>query len=249
MADLNELDRAEAVKIAGANPSTGIADNFMEVDTNGYIGSRLYDASGTALDTNYGTVGAHTLRTASQIGNATGGADFGSGSATAQTLRVTLSNLPTTLDTNYGSVGASTLRTASQIGNATGAANFGAGATGAQTLRVAANTYDGSGNSIASINNQLETRDVLNVSSQYRAQSVTTAAAEALGAATILSNRKLLHITPTNGTIYWGYSSGITTTTGTPLFPNNTLFLSVTDNVHIYVIAGATVDTRVGEVS
>jgi hypothetical protein len=42
------------------------------------------------LDRNYGTVGANTLRTASQIGNATGQADFNNGTATAQTLRVAL---------------------------------------------------------------------------------------------------------------------------------------------------------------
>lgn len=41
-------------------------------------------------DTNYGTVGANTLRTAAQIGNATGAADFGGGLTTAQTLRVVL---------------------------------------------------------------------------------------------------------------------------------------------------------------
>lgn len=68
------------------------------------------------VDTNYGTVGASTLRSAAQIGNATGAADF-----------------------NYGTVGAQTLRSAAQIGNATGAADFNAGATGAQTLRVTAN--------------------------------------------------------------------------------------------------------------
>lgn len=71
---------------------------------------------GLTEDHNYGTVGANTLRTASQLGNATGAADF-----------------------NYGAVGAQTLRVASQIGNATGSANFGAGATGAQTLRVESN--------------------------------------------------------------------------------------------------------------
>jgi|SRR5579859_200317 len=108
---------------------------------------------------------------------------------------------------------------------------------------------DGSGNSVLSINNQLETRDVLNISSQYRAQSVTTTAAEALGGATILANRKLLHITPTNGIVYWGYNSSVTTATGAPIFPNNTLFLSVTDNLHVYVIAGATTDVRIGELS
>lgn len=42
-------------------------------------------------DKNYGTVGANTIRTAAQIGNATGAAEFGSGADSAQTLRVTLS--------------------------------------------------------------------------------------------------------------------------------------------------------------
>ena len=71
---------------------------------------------GLSEDHNWGVVGANTLRTAAEIGNATGAADF-----------------------NYGAVGAQTLRTASEIGNATGAADFNNGATGAQTLRVAAN--------------------------------------------------------------------------------------------------------------
>ena len=71
---------------------------------------------GLSEDQNYGTVGANTLRTAAQVGNATGAADF-----------------------NYGAVGAQTLRVASQLGNATGAADYNNGATGAQTLRVAAN--------------------------------------------------------------------------------------------------------------
>lgn len=70
----------------------------------------------TTVDTNFGAVGASTLRSAAQIGNATGAADF-----------------------NFGAVGAQTLRAASQIGNATGAADFNNGATGAQTVRVAAN--------------------------------------------------------------------------------------------------------------
>lgn len=43
----------------------------------------------TTVDTNYGTVGASTIRTAAQIGNATGAADFNAGATGAQTLRVT----------------------------------------------------------------------------------------------------------------------------------------------------------------
>lgn len=106
---------------------------------------------------------------------------------------------------------------------------------------------DGSGNVIASTNNQLDARDVINVGSQYRAQSVTTTAAEALGAATILVNRKFISITPTNGTVYWGTNSSVTSTTGSPLLPLNTLFLSFTDNVHVWLIGIATTDVRILE--
>jgi hypothetical protein len=98
-------------------------------------------------------------------------------------------------------------------------------------------------------NNQLATRDVLSVSSQYRAQSVTTTAAQALGGATVLVNRKLISITPTNGTIYWGTTNLVTTITGQPLFPNNTLFLSCTDNSPIWLISAVTTDVRITEFS
>lgn len=114
---------------------------------------------------------------------------------------------------------------------------------------VTAYTVDGSGNPINSINSQLETADILNTGSQYRAQSVTTTAALALGGSSALTNRKFLHITPTNGTIYWGYNSSVTTTTGSPLFANQTLFLSVGTNVTVYVISAGTVDSRIAELS
>lgn len=81
----------------------------------------------STVNTNYGTVGASTIRTASQIGNATGAADF-----------------------NFGTVGAQTLRIGAQIGNATGAADFNRGANTAQTLRVTGNANDGYGNAISS---------------------------------------------------------------------------------------------------
>lgn len=99
-------------------------------------------------DHNYGTVGANTLRIASQIGNATGAADFNFGAASAQTIRVAalLGNASGLIDYNYGATDAQTIRTAAQIGNATGAADFNNGATGAQTLRTAANLAVGGAN-------------------------------------------------------------------------------------------------------
>ncbi len=42
----------------------------------------------TTVDTNYGTVGASTIRVAAEVGNATGAADFNNGATGAQTLRV-----------------------------------------------------------------------------------------------------------------------------------------------------------------
>lgn len=94
---------------------------------------------------------------------------------------------------------------------------------------------------------QLPARDVINVSSQYRAQSVTTTAAQALGAASILANRKFISITPTNGNIFYGTNSSVTTTNGMPLFANQTLTMSFTDNVQLWVIAAGTIDIRVLE--
>lgn len=48
----------------------------------------LVDGLGLGYDENYGTVGPETLRTAAQVGNATGAASYGAGATGAQTLRV-----------------------------------------------------------------------------------------------------------------------------------------------------------------
>lgn len=67
----------------------GIGTNdFYVMEVNPTTGA--IPVSGTftlSLDTNYGVVGANTLRSAAQIGNATGAADFNFGAPGAQTLR------------------------------------------------------------------------------------------------------------------------------------------------------------------
>lgn len=99
------------------------------------------------LALNYGVATA-ALRVASQLGNASGIADFGSGVIGAQTLRVglasdqlstlatetTLAALNTKVTLDYGAATAG-IRTASQLGNATGALTYNSGAADAQTLR------------------------------------------------------------------------------------------------------------------
>lgn len=101
----------------------------------------------------------------------------------------------------------------------------------------------------AASTNSMPVVDIVSISSQYRAQSVTTTAAQALGGTLVLSGRKLITITPTNGTVYWGGNASVTTTTGSPLFANNTLFLSFTDAVPVYLISAGTVDVRILEAS
>lgn len=108
---------------------------------------------------------------------------------------------------------------------------------------------DGTNTAGVSSNGDVKTKDAINVTSQYRAQSVTTTAAQALGAASVLTNRKFISITPTNGTVYWGGSASVTTATGQPLLTNNTLFLSFTDIVPVYLISAGTVDVRILEAS
>lgn len=60
MADLTDLQAAQTVKIAGANPSTGGETNFMDVDSNGRptVNALLKDASGTAINLGQTTMSA-----------------------------------------------------------------------------------------------------------------------------------------------------------------------------------------------
>lgn len=100
---------------------------------------------------------------------------------------------------------------------------------------------------LASDQSSLLVLDYINVTGQYRAQSVTTSAAEALGSASILTNRKMLSITPTNGIVYWGYSNAVTISSGVPIFKNQTVTFAVGPSIHIYLIAGSTIDCRITE--
>lgn len=97
--------------------------------------------------------------------------------------------------------------------------------------------------------NSMPVVDILTSTAQYRAQSITTTAAQALGGASVLTNRRLIVITPTNGIIYWGTNSSVTTANGQPLFPNNTVFLDCSDNSPIFLIAAVTTDCRITEFS
>lgn len=118
----------------------------LQVDSSGRLFTHVSNLP-TTVDTDYGVVGANTIRTASQIGNATGAANFNYGTVGAQTLRsaAQVGNATGAADFNFGAVGAQTLRSAAQVGNATGAADFNFGTIGAQSLRSAAQIGNATG--------------------------------------------------------------------------------------------------------
>lgn len=49
MADLSEVLSSQSVKIAGANPSSGVEDNYLEVDTFGRIIVKMNDGAGNSI--------------------------------------------------------------------------------------------------------------------------------------------------------------------------------------------------------
>lgn len=67
--------------------------------------------------------------------------------------------------------------------------------------------------------------------------SVGTSAVEAKVGATRLSGRRFLSIQPQDQNIYWGFTSSVTTSTGTLLFKNGTAYFEITDEQAVYLIA------------
>lgn len=102
---------------------------------------------------------------------------------------------------------------------------------------------------LASDQSPIIVKDVINTAGQFQALSVTTTAAVAKGGASHLANRKMLTVTPTNGTVYWGTSAAVTILNGQPIFKNQSSTWSFTENVDIWLIAAATTDCRITEAS
>ncbi len=144
-----------AIPVSGTLTVTGVATEATLSSLNGKVANDYGVASGA-------------VRTASQIGNASGVADFNTGAAGAQTLRTVLaarsesvatplaaqlSNGTSAVDYGSGASGTATLRTvlstrqesvatplAAQLSNGTSAIDYGSGASGATTLRVVPST-------------------------------------------------------------------------------------------------------------
>lgn len=80
--------------------------------------------------------------------------------------------------------------------------------------------------------------------------TVTTVAQEVKVGALIPVERKAVIIQPLDDDIFWGYSSGVTSTTGFKIFKNTLMIIQSGPDLPIFVVAASgSIDTRIGEVS
>lgn len=83
----------------------------------------------------------------------------------------------------------------------------------------------------------------------YGALSVSTAAELKVGASP-LEERKVVSFQPTDGIIYYGYDSSVTSSTGTKVFEGQLIYIEASDRLSVYLIADTgTVNVRITEVA
>lgn len=129
--DAANLDLHVQLEHTGADYDSvrlGDGTDLLAINADGSINAELQH------DLNYGAVGADTLRTAAQVGNAAGSADFGPGVESAQTLRTTpATDTEHLLNTRHETAGTPL---SFRPSNGTNFADFGSGVVGAETLRT-----------------------------------------------------------------------------------------------------------------
>jgi hypothetical protein len=101
----------------------------------------------------------------------------------------------------------------------------------------------------ANANGNLLTADISNAGGTQGTLNVGTSAVELKVGASPLSNRKNASLfNNSSNTIYWGYTSGVTTSTGTPIFKNQTVVWGIGPSTSVFLIAtSVTNDTRITE--
>lgn len=100
---------------------------------------------------------------------------------------------------------------------------------------------------ISSDKDQLPTKDVLSSSLTLANLTVgTTAVAIRVGGSN-LTPRKVILIQPTNGTIYWGSTNTVTTSTGFPIFQNQQVSIAIDETITLYAVAATNITTIIAE--
>lgn len=88
----------------------------------------------------------------------------------------------------------------------------------------------------ATPNGDLKNADLLAGGGVQSSLTVGLTAVEVKVGASKLANRKIITIMPINRDMWWGYTSGVTIATGTPVFKNQTLTISASDTCTVYLI-------------
>jgi hypothetical protein len=97
---------------------------------------------------------------------------------------------------------------------------------------------------------ELKTSDTLTLTTGVQGSlTVGTSAVEVKVGASALTDRKSLSCRNNSAvTMFWGYSSGVTTSNGIPLYPQELITWNVSDVTPIYIISGtASMNARVAE--
>lgn len=98
-------------------------------------------------------------------------------------------------------------------------------------------------------NGHILSADISNNGGAQAALSISTTAVQVKAGGSVLSNRKTVTVfNNSNATIYWGYTSGVTTSSGTPIFKNQSVVWDIGPSTDIYLIAASgTNDVRITE--
>lgn len=84
----------------------------------------------------------------------------------------------------------------------------------------------------------------------YKSQSVTTSPVEVKVGGSALSERKVITIQPTDGSVWYGYDNSVTSNSGTKIFKGQWIQLEASDSLPVWLVADSgTVDVRITEVA
>lgn len=117
--------------------------------------------------------------------------------------------------------------------------------------RISTKISDTSGNTLSSYDSQLSVADITNGGGSHGALTVGTTAVLISVSGTNLVNRKSLTIYNNgNANMYWGLSSAVTTSTGTPIPTGYTAVWAAGSSTNIYIISpNAAQNARVTEMA
>lgn len=204
MGDLNEKDRSGAVKLVGADPTTGIASNYAKVDTNGNV---------QVIPT---TAGPVTPGTAATNSNLLGG-QFNTSLPTLTTGQQAALQVD-----SAGRVIIRPLTVADIITSAQGAPNT---VANAWPIKIT----DGTDTALVSTSGALKVNEGLKNGGVQGVLSIPTAntAVEAKVGASRLANRVFLQITPNQNGLFYGFDNTVTVSTGTPIGNGQPIAFSV----------------------